>query len=98
MKLIVLYKEPADPAAFDRWYLEEHVALVNQVPGVIANDVTRFTRTLAGDGFYLMAEISFADKDTMKEAMRSPEMAAVGRDANAHAEGLMTMMFGEEIN
>ena len=61
------------------------------------NDVTRFTRTLSGDGFYLMAEIAFADKDALKEAMRSPEMAAVGKDANAHAAGLMTMMYGEEI-
>jgi hypothetical protein len=43
-----------------------------------------------------MAEIHFADRDSMKTGLRSPEMAAVTADANAHAAGLMTILLGEE--
>ena len=96
MKLVVLYTLPADPEAFDAWYFGEHVPLVNQVPGLTGTVVTRFTRTLAGEGFYLMAELRFADKESRQLALRSAEMAAVAADANAHAAGLMTMMLGAE--
>ena len=96
MKLVVLYSMPADPEAFDAWYFNEHVPLLDIIPGLVANRVTRFTRTLAGDGFYLMAELIFADEEGRRSAMRSEEMATVGADAHAHAAGLMTMMLGAE--
>ena len=96
MKLVVLYAPPADPQAFDAWYFGDHVPLVNSVPGLVANRITRFTRTLSGAGFYLMAELIFADQAGLKHALRSPEMTAVGADANAHAAALMTMMLATE--
>lgn len=93
MKLVVLYKEPEDTEAFEEAYAK-HIPLVDNVPGIVETRVTRFSRTLSGDGFYLMAEMVFEDKDAFKSGMRSPEMAEVGKDANSFAEGLMTMMIG----
>lgn len=35
-------------------------------------------------------------KDTLKDAMRSPEMSAAGENLNSFAKGLVSMLFGEE--
>lgn len=95
MKLVVLYSQPEDPDAFDQAY-DHHKTLVAQIPGMSEARITRFTRTLAGDGFYLMAEMIFPDKEALKAAMRSQEMAAVGDDVQTFGAHLMTMMYGEE--
>lgn len=96
MKLIALYKQPSDPAAFDRAYFDTHLPLLARVPGLEKTVVTRFTRSLSGDAFYLMAEMSFADKEALKAAMKSPEMAAAGENLKGFAEGLVSMLYGEE--
>lgn len=95
MKLIVLYKQPEDSEAFDAEYAK-HGEFVEKIPGLSSWSATKISKTLVGDGFYLMAELVFPDADTFKTAMKSPEMAATGADANRFAEGLMTMMIGSE--
>lgn len=97
MKLIALYKQPEDSAAFDKDYFETHIPLLQKVPSLQKTIVTRFTRTLSGEGFYLMAEMYFEDKESLKAAMKSPEMAAAGDNLNTFAAGLVTMMYGEEL-
>jgi uncharacterized protein (TIGR02118 family) len=96
MKLVALYKEPGDPAAFDEAYLKTHLPLIEKVPGLQRTVVTRFTRTIMGDGYYMMAEMSFGDKESLKAAMKSPEMAAAGENLNSFAAGLVTLMFAQE--
>jgi len=96
MKLIALYKQPPDPQAFDDAYFNTHLPLIQKVPGLQKTVVTRFSRTLMGEAYYLMAEMYFTDSSSLKAAMRSPEMAAAGDNLNTFAEGLVTMLFGEE--
>ncbi len=96
MKLIALYKQPADPSNFDQAYFNTHLPLLARVPGLQKTMVTRFTRNLSGESFYMMAEMYFADKDTLKAAMKSPEMAAAGENLNSFAGGLVSMLYGEE--
>lgn len=96
MKLVAIYKQPSDTAAFDDKYFNTHVPLVRKVPGLKKILITRFTRTIAGDGFYLMAEMFFDDEAALKTAMKSPEMAAAGENLNAFAAGLATMMYASE--
>jgi uncharacterized protein (TIGR02118 family) len=96
MKLVALYKQPADPAAFDEAYFKTHIPLVKKLPGLQKTVVTRFTRTLLGDGFYLMAEMYFADEAALKAAMKSPENAAAGENLDGFARGLYTLMFATE--
>ncbi len=95
-KLIALYRQPADPAAFDQAYFNTHLPLLARVPGLQKTVITRFTRSLSGEVFYLMAEMFFADRDALKTAMRSPEMASAGENLNSFAEGLVSMFYGEE--
>jgi uncharacterized protein (TIGR02118 family) len=95
-KLIALYRQPADPEDFDHKYFKTHLPLIAMVPGLKKTTITRFTRSVMGDGFYLMAEIEFKDKDALKEGMKSREMAVAGENLNTFAQGLVTLMFGEE--
>jgi uncharacterized protein (TIGR02118 family) len=96
MKLVALYKTPPDPAAFDKAYFETHIPLIQKVPGLRKTQITRFTRTVMGDGLYMMAEMTFDDLDSLKAGMKSPEMAAAGDNLNSFAAGLVTLLFGEE--
>ncbi|MEX2160419.1 MAG: EthD family reductase [Anaerolineales bacterium] len=95
-KLIALYKQPSDPTAFDQAYFDTHLPLIAKLPGLQKTEVTRFTRSLGGDSFYLMAEMYFADEDARKAAMKSPEMAAAGESLDSFANGLYSLLFGEE--
>ena len=96
MKLVAIYKQPADPATFEDKYFNTHLPLIRKVPGLKKIDITRFTRTIAGDGFYLMAEMHFDDEAALKSGMRSPEMAAAGENLNSFAPGLATLMYANE--
>ncbi len=96
MKLVAIYKQPADPAAFDQDYFKTHMPLMAKVPGLQKMVVTRFTRTLMGEGPYLMNEMYFADLDSLKAAMKTPEMAAAGDNLNSFAQGLATLCFADE--
>ncbi|HJW91165.1 MAG TPA: EthD family reductase [Anaerolineales bacterium] len=96
MKLIALYKHPADMTAFEEAYFNTHLPLITRVPGLERTVITRLTRTLMGEGYYLMAEMYFRNAEALKAGMKSPEMAAAGENLNSFAAGLVTMMFGEE--
>jgi uncharacterized protein (TIGR02118 family) len=96
MKLVALYKPPPDPAAFDEAYFKTHIPLIQKVPGIRETKITRFTRTVMGDGLYLMAEMYFNDESALKAAMRSPEMGAAGENLNSFAAGLVTLMYAKE--
>lgn len=95
-KLTALYKRPPNAEAFDEAYFNTHLPLLAQVPGLQETKVTRFTRTIMGDDLYMMAEMTFSDKESLKAGMKSPEMAAAGANLNSFAEGLVTLLFGED--
>jgi len=96
MKLVTLYRQPPDPAVFDEAYFNTHIPLVQKVPGLQKTVITRFTRTLSGESFYMMAEMHFIDEDALKRGMKSEEMNVAGANLNSFAEGLVTMLFGDE--
>lgn len=96
MKLVALYAHPADVDAFEAEYAN-HLKLVEKIPGLAQTRLTRFSKTLTrNDGFYLMAEMIFPDKETFKAAMSSPEMAETGKDANRFAADILTTMIASE--
>lgn len=97
-KLIALYKYPPDPAAFDEAYLNTHLPLIKKVPGLQDVQLTRITRDLSNNSFYLMAEMYFSDEAALKAAMKSPEMAAAGANLDSFAKGLYSLMFAEGQN
>ena len=98
-KLIALYRTPQDAETFMAHYRENHVPLVGKIPGLVKMEVTRIERTLMGEqGNFLLAEMYFADADSFRTAMKSPENAATGTDLANFAQGLVTVMTGETID
>lgn len=82
-RLTVQYDAPADPEAFDRHYFEQHVPLCKPLPGLVAMSFSRPRALGPGTAPYLVAELDFADAEALQAALRSPEMAAVGKDAES---------------
>jgi len=80
-RLTIQYQTPADPEVFDRRYIEQHLPLCRPLPGLVGTSVSKPRALGPGTVPYLVAELDFADVDTFKTAMKSPEMAAVAKDA-----------------
>jgi uncharacterized protein (TIGR02118 family) len=97
MRLIALYKTPPDPQAFDRAYFDTHLPLLAQVPGLEKTVVSRFVRTVMGEGLYLMAEMFFPDEGTLRAAMKTPQMADAGKNLATFADGLTTLLWASEV-
>lgn len=89
-RLTIQYDTPVDPETFDRQYFEQHVPLCRPLPGLVAMSFSKPRALGPGKAPYLVAELDFADGETLKAAMRSSEMAAVAEDAQTlHAERVM---------
>ncbi|MGY1632195.1 EthD family reductase [Geodermatophilus sp. SYSU D01186] len=92
-RMVVQYGQPADAAVFEESY-QEHVRLINEVPGVL-----RYTlgRPAAVNGeppaTYLVAELDFESAEAMAEAMRTPEWVAAGKDVRSFATGGVSVTF-----
>jgi len=93
-KLIALYREPPDPAAFDRHYDEIHAPLARQIPGLSRLIVHRAVTPPWGgpSPYYLVAELQFPDEATFHAAMASPENRATAKDLRQFAGDLVTLV------
>ena len=81
-RLTVQYFRPTDPAAFEAAYRERHVPLAQAVPGL--QRLTVSTPRGGDDAPYLVAELWFADRDTLRAGLASPEMTAAAADAETY--------------
>ncbi len=82
VKLVVLYTQPDDPAAFEAHYLGVHMPLVAALPGLQRAEAGQLTAALDGGGqtFYRLTELYFADQGAMNAALGSPEGQATAAD------------------
>ena len=78
-KLIVLYPPPADVAAFERRYVDEHAPMVHtQIPGLSKFVSAKVLGTPAGAAPYQrVAELYFDSMASLQAAMASPDAQAV---------------------
>jgi uncharacterized protein (TIGR02118 family) len=96
--LLVLYKTPKDPAAFDRHYAETHIGLAKKIPGVKSYRIsTGAVGTPAGpSGIHLVATLTFDSMAALQAGLGSPEGAAAGGDvANFATGGADLLMFDD---
>lgn len=96
-RVAVCYGQPKDAAAFDEHYTTVHVPLADAVPGLV-----EFTwgKVSSLDGseppYYAVANLYFADADSLAAGLASPEMTAAGKDLRNFADGGVTMFTQEE--
>ena len=97
----VLYHQPNDPAAFERYYAETHVPLVQQHAeeiGFTRAELVKFTSNLDGSppAFYRKAELWFDSEEALRRGTSTPGFKAVADElANFATGGLTAMVSGE---
>ena len=99
VKLIALYRKPADVEQFDKHYYQIHLPLIKKIPGLRKTEVTKITGAPIGDvKYHLMAEMYFDSIDAMNSGNASPEGKAAGRDLMSFAADVVILFFGEVHN
>ncbi|MBL8378952.1 MAG: EthD family reductase [Burkholderiales bacterium] len=95
-KLVVIYNQPADPAAFDAYYFNKHVPLAKTIPGLRAYEVNAGpVATPAGPApYHLIATLTFDDMAAIGAAFASKEGQAAAADVGNFAQaGVQMLMF-----
>ena len=96
-QIIVAYRTPADPRAFDKYYFETHVPIAWKIPGVCKYHVSRGPiATPAGPSpYHLIATLTFDSVADIQKAFASPEGQAAAADVQKFATGGVEMNFFE---
>ncbi len=98
VKLVALYKKPAELEDFDKHYDAVHIPLVRKYPGLRKLEVTRITGAPIGETkFHVMAEMYFDSREALDAALASQEGKAVARDLLSFAAPLITVFIGEVV-
>jgi uncharacterized protein (TIGR02118 family) len=99
-KMLVIYKKPADPAAFDKHYFDVHVPLAKRLPGLRRYEVSKGQIALLspGDTPYLVATLYFDSVTDIRKAFASEIGKACGADRRVFApnDGDCTMLLYDE--
>jgi uncharacterized protein (TIGR02118 family) len=96
VKLIALYKKPADVDAFEQHYAHVHIPLAEKIPGIRKTEWTRFLASPQGAApYYMMYEMYFDSMESYQAAMKSEENKAAGQDLMSFAKDLVTLLVAE---
>ena len=87
--MVVMYKTPKDPAAFDRYYFETHVPIAKKIPGLRKYEVSQGpVGTPAGPSdFHMIATLYFDNLAAVQAAFGSAEGKAAAADVQKFATG-----------
>ena len=96
-KLVAIYQQPEDTKAFGEHYFNVHLPLMQKVPGYDRIEVSRITRNMLGNKYYLMFEMWFSDKDAFKNALRSKENRGAGKDLMGFAGEIVSVFTAEVV-
>src|SRR5437879_13631611 len=91
----VLYNQPKDPAAFEKYYAETHVPLFAshaQEIGVTRAELIKFASTADGKPptLYREADLRFDSKEALEKGTATPGFKAVAADLANFATGGVT--------
>jgi uncharacterized protein (TIGR02118 family) len=97
VKLVVAYGQPEEPAAFDRYYADTHIPLVDKIPNLRRFESGKVLGTPDGSPapFYYLAELSFEDADELQAALETSEGQAAAADVSNFATGGATVMIAQ---
>lgn len=100
-RMVVIYKQPRDPQAFDKHYFEIHIPLAKRLPGLLRYEVSRgpIVTMMGAPGTYLVGTLHFADMNAMRRAFASPEGQACAEDRKIYApddSGVEMFLFDQD--
>lgn len=99
VRLVALYSQPEDTDAFDAHYRDVHAPIVARYPKLVG---VRLTKADGIGGrpasFYLMAEMSFASRADLDEALASDAGSESGRDLRNFAGAGVSLFVADDAN
>ncbi len=101
--VIVLYNQPKDTAAFEKYYAEKHLPLFAshaQEIGVTRAELVKFSSTIDGKPptVYREADLRFDSKEALEKGIATPGFKAVAADLANFATGGATVVIGVKTN
>ena len=98
----VLYQHPKDSAAFEKYYHEVHVPLLQQhtaAIGIGSVDLVKFEKNADGSppSFYRMASLWFDSSAALDRGMATPEFKALVDDLKNFASGGVMAMISKKM-
>lgn len=99
--ITVIYKAPKDTAAFEKYYNETHLPLLEAGHGDIGfskAEFTRFNTNLDGSkpARYRQAELYFPSTEAARKGMATPAFKKVAGDLANFADGGLDALLGQE--
>lgn len=97
IRMAVYYRPPADPAAFEKRYLEGHLPLVQKYEKMQSCSFNKVTRVLAGEFPFAYAFVgTWADREGWKSDLQSEQAKIATEDAKEFAtQGFDVVVFEE---
>lgn len=97
VKLVVLYHQPTDPAAFDTYYRETHLPLAARIPNVQRFEMGKGLAGVPSGAapYYYMAELWFESVEQLQASFASPDGQAAAHDTAIFATGGVTMFVAD---
>ena len=96
VKLTVLYDQPQDAEAFEKYYLEHHVPGGAKLPNLIRFEINK---AVAAPGekpvYYRTADLYFDDMASLQECLASPTGQAGVADLDNFAKGGYKVLIAE---
>jgi uncharacterized protein (TIGR02118 family) len=88
-RVVVMYKTPKDPIAFNKHYFETHVPIAKRIPGLRKYEVSQgAVASPAGpSGVHFIAVLHFDDMTAVQRAFTSGEGQAAVADVQNFATG-----------
>ena len=101
--VVVLYNQPKDTAAFEKYYAEKHVPLFTshaQEIGVTRAELVRFSPGTDGKpaAVYREADLRWDSKEARDRGMATAGFKAVAGDIPNFATGGFTVLLGQKTN
>ena len=97
-KLIILFKQPANPAEFEQRWSEEFVPLAERLPGLRRVVVSHTHGGPAGPvDIYLLHELHFDSPEALAAALSSAPGVAAGQSLVRLAPQAATLLFAEHM-
>lgn len=97
VRLLVLYGQPKDPAAFDKYYYETHIPLAKKMKGLKKWTVGKVAGSAGGQPspYYYIADLYMENPAAFDELLASPEGKAAVADVPNYATGGATFLYTE---
>jgi uncharacterized protein (TIGR02118 family) len=96
VKLVAIFKKPADKSAFEEHYKNVHLGLVRKMPGLKRLELSEVTGApVSTPQIYRMTEMYFDDQASLTKAIMSREGVAAAKDLMGFAKDVVQMFYAD---